>query len=178
MLDKAPCLTIRRVIWILASDICYSICQLNQQCIYKFWDGNAVYCMLVPATGSSCCEAPGFFHQFVLSDDELNRELQVQIHDKIFHEIMLAIVEVIGLNYSIVFTKNRLKITMWMKKMMVMRMRMSPSSSGLRHIWGCQITIHSRLCWSIPTPSCTLCATNLYCFNLHLLCNILVLHST
>ena len=42
----------------------------------------------------------------------MNRELQVQIHDKIFHEIMLAIVEVIGLNYSIVFTKNRLKITM------------------------------------------------------------------
>ena len=69
MLDKAPCLTIGRVIWILASDICYSICQLNQ-CIYKFWDGNAVYCMLVSATGSSCCEAPGFFHQFVLSGDE------------------------------------------------------------------------------------------------------------
>ena len=60
--------------------------------------------MLVPATGSSCCEAPGFFSTS-LSWVMMNRELQVQIHDKIFHEIMLAIVEVIGLNYSIVFTK-------------------------------------------------------------------------
>ena len=33
-IDKAPRLTIRRVIWILASDV-YSICQLNQY-IYKY----------------------------------------------------------------------------------------------------------------------------------------------
>ena len=45
--------------------------------------------MLVPATGSSCCEAPGFFSTS-LSWVMMNRELQVQIHDKIFHEIMLA----------------------------------------------------------------------------------------
>ena len=46
-----------------------------------------------------------------------------------------------------------------------------PSFLLLAHIWGCQITIHSRFCWSMPTLRCTVHSWN--CIALYRNCIVL-----
>ena len=50
---------------------------------------------------------------------------------------------------------------------------MSPSSSRLRYsIWGCQITIHSRLCWSMPPPAALLTLKTVLFYIFQCLCTV------